>query len=140
MRKNLFAAMTLAALLVACASTKEASQEQLINGEWNIVKIDGDNVKSPQGEDVPFLGINIKGNRVYGSTSCNLLTGTLQADLKMGTIDFGAMGSTRKMCQNMETERKVLDALSRSSKFKVKGKTLTLCSPDGKDVMVLQKR
>lgn len=140
MIKNLFAAISLAALLTACASTKETSQEQSINGEWNIVKIDGDNVKIPQGEDAPFLGINTKENRVYGSTSCNLLTGTLQADLKMGTIDFGALGSTRKMCQNMETERKVLDALSRSNKFEVKGKTLTLCSPDGKDIMVLRKR
>lgn len=140
MKKNLWIAGVTAIILSACASNKAVEKRSPLAGEWSIVTVDGKNVKAAEDGDAPFIGFDVKENRVYGNAGCNLLTGGLQADMKAGTIDFSALGSTRKMCQNMETERVVLNALGRTQKFEAKGKSLTFADAAGKTVMTLKRK
>lgn len=112
-----------------------------LDGEWTIVEVEGNKINKGDSEETPFLGFNAKESRLYGNTGCNLLTGTLKADAKKGEIDFSQTGSTRMMCADMKTERMVLEALGKSTRFSVEGKDrLTLNDKNGKPVVVLQKR
>lgn len=137
---KVLASFFVAAMLVSCGTSQKTVSLDSLNGEWNVVKIDGEGVTAPEDQTAPFLGFDTKENRVYGSTSCNRLTGSLNADIKTGSIDFGALGSTRMMCREMDTERKVLDALGKAKTFKVQKNTITLSDGSGKAVMELNKK
>lgn len=133
--------MCVAAALASCGSSHKAVSAGQLGGEWDIVRIDGSDVSVKDDTDKPFLGFDVTGKRVYGSTSCNRLTGMLDADMETGRIDFGSMGSTRMMCRDMQTEQKVLDALGRAKTFKVlKSGRMTLGDVTGKTVMELKKK
>lgn len=138
MKKMIFmAAMT--AVLASCSTSGKMASLDSMSGEWTIEKIDGATLDN-KGETTPFIGFDAKTNKVFGSTSCNRLTGEMTADAKTGTIDLSRMGMTRMMCADMSTETKVLDALSRVKKFKVKKNTLLLTDDKGKTVVEMKKR
>lgn len=128
-----------AALLTACSTTGKMASLEAMSGEWNIEKIDGKQLEN-KGETAPFIGFNAHTNQIFGSTSCNRLTGEISADPKTGTIDLSRMGMTRMMCADMTTETAVLDALSRVKKFKIDKSTLLLTDENGKAVMELVKK
>lgn len=129
------------AALVSCGTSNKATSVYKLGGEWSIVKVNGEEIKEADVENEPFIGFNIAESRVYGSTSCNRLTGGLEADAKTGKINFGHMGSTRMMCAKMDVEQKVLDALNSVDKFKFTGnETLELSDKTGKKVMELKKK
>lgn len=141
MKKNFFAVAASVAVMASCGSTKVASDMTALNGEWSIVEVNGTKINAEDSETAPFLGFDAKESRLYGNTGCNMLTGALKADMKKGTIDFSQTGSTRMMCADMKTERLVLDALEKSTKFKVDGSDkMTLNDKGGKTVIVLKKR
>lgn len=141
MKKNVFMAAIASAVLLACGSTKVATDIAALNGEWNIVEVEGNKINKGDSENVPFLGFNTKENRLYGNTGCNLLTGAIKADAKSGSIDFSQTGSTRMMCADMKVERMVLEALGKSTNYVVEGKDkMTLNDKQGKTIVVLQKR
>ena len=138
MKKMIFTAATVA-LMTACSTTDKVTTLDSMSGEWTIEKIDGTKLDN-KGETAPFIGFNTKNNQVFGSTSCNRLTGEMSADPKTGTIDLSRMGMTRMMCADMSTETKVLDALSRVKKFKVNKTTMLLTDDKGKTVVKMKKR
>lgn len=142
MNKNVIFAAVAAAVMAACGSSKVTSGDvAALNGEWNIVEVEGTKINKGDAENVPFLGFKTAENRLYGNTGCNLLTGNLAGDLKKGEIDFSQTGSTRMMCADMKVERMVLDALGKSTRFSVEGgKKMTLNDKNGKVVVVLQKK
>lgn len=136
--KKLITAAFAAAVLASCATGVKTGNGGNINGEWKVVSIDNKKINTDSGLDAPFLGF--RGSDLYGSTSCNRLTGAVRIDEKKGTIDFSSTGSTRMMCHDMQTETQMLNALGRATTFKVNGNTLNLCNKDGKTVMELQKK
>ncbi len=135
--KQFFAMAAIAAAMTACATGSKTEGGQL-SGEWNVETIDGQKINTGNGLDAPFLGF--RGTDLYGSLSCNRLTGQLRMDTKKGTIDFSNTGSTRMMCHDMNTEQRMLNALGRAQKYSVKGNVLTLTDHNGKTVMVLNKK
>ena len=140
MKKSFALAAMAAAIIMSCGSTKSVSDVAALNGEWNIVEVDGNKIKPADAEEAPFLGFDASESRVYGCTGCNRLTGAVKMDSK-GNIDFSQTGSTRMMCANMKVERMVLDALGKTSKFALSGSDrLSLNDAAGKAVIVLEKR
>lgn len=58
-----------------------------------------------------------------------------------GTLDFGRMGSTMMTCPNMETETKVLSALSGAKSYRKAGKEgMALYNSSNRPVAILKKR
>lgn len=132
-------AMAVSSLLLAsCHTAKEAVavNENAMNGEWNIVEIQGNPV---QAESQPFIGFDAQDGRVYGYTGCNRLMGALTLS-KPNKIELGQMASTLMACPDMDTERQVLEALASVRSLEVSGKELLLYSGGKKPVMRLQKR
>lgn len=139
--KKVFAAICAAAAMTACGTGNKTVSGGDLNGEWSIVSIKGQSVAASEGQDSPFIGFDTGGQLVYGSTGCNRLTGTLNADTAKGTIDFGSLGSTRMMCPDMQTERQVLDALGSVKTYRLqKDGSMQLNDTDGKTVMELKKK
>lgn len=141
MKKNVFMAAAAAFVMAACGSQKSVSDLSSLNGEWDIIEVEGKKINAADCESAPFLGFDAKKHNLYGNTGCNSLTGSLNANAKKGTIDFSNTGTTMMLCADMETERRVLDALKKSHKFSIPstGK-LTLNDNSGNTVIVLQKK
>ena len=138
---SLCMAGTLAGLASCGTSRTAVTSIDALNGEWKIIEVGGHGVKAVPGEKEAFIGIDAKGKRLYGNTSCNNLVGGFEADAKKGKISFGQAGSTRMMCADMETEGKVLDAINKTRSFKMgKGGTLTFKGEDGKPLMKMKKK
>lgn len=141
MKRLVFFTAIAASVMASCGSTKATSDTASLNGEWNIVEVEGKTINKGDCENVPFLGFKTAENRLYGNTGCNLLTGSIAGDVKNGKIDFSQTGSTRMMCADMKVERMVLDALGKTTRFSVNGTDkLSLNDNNGKTVIVLQKR
>ncbi|MFJ6611313.1 META domain-containing protein [Streptomyces sp. NPDC091289] len=84
-------------------------------------------------EKAPHLTLAEDGT-VQGNSGCNSFRG--KATVKDGTITFGPVVGTRKMCPEpeMEVERAVLAALKGSTTYTVKGSTLTVTADGGKGI------
>ena len=130
------------AALSSCASTKNAASTSALNGEWDIIEINGATVVPAPGQAFPYVGFDATSGRVYGNSGCNRLMGTFNTAAKSGTLELGQMGSTRMMCPDMVNEKNVLAALAQVRKFKVlDDKQVALCGKSMKrPVMVLQRR
>lgn len=143
MKKVLFSLCMASALmgLSSCGSSKGAATVADISGEWDIIEINGTAVVPVPGQDFPFIGFDTQGGKVYGNSGCNRILGSFDIHAKPGTIDLGALGSTRMMCSDMTVEQNVLSALATVKKYKVMKKgQVALCGSSKRPVLVLQRR
>ncbi|WP_291584602.1 META domain-containing protein [Bacteroides sp.] len=125
----------------SCRSSKEATSLSSMNGEWNIIEINGTAVVPGQGQQIPFIGFDTTTGKVYGYTGCNRLIGSIDVNAKAGTIDLGALGSTRMACPDMTLEQNVLSTLGQVKGYKKMGKaTMALCNASDRPVAILQKK
>ena len=103
----------------------------LYDVEWRLEDIEGsgvvDSLNSP-------LIIDANGN-VSGHAGCNVLTGTAAVD--GADIQFGPLGSTRRMCAPaiMDQERRFLAALARAATWRVERGLLFLTDGRGRDLL-----
>ena len=138
--KKVFMMAAVATLMASCNGSKISLGEAMTH-EWEIKTIDGKALEG-KSETVPFIGINVEKSQIYGSAGCNRLTGalTIDGDASKGSIDLSKMGMTRMMCADMSTETQVLEALSRVTKYSVKGNILTLTDEQGNSVIELKSK
>lgn len=142
--KKAFVSLCMATALAglsSCGASKGAATLSTINGEWNIVEINGVAVVPAPGQEFPFIAFNTQEGTVYGSTGCNRLTGSFDTKAKEGSIDLGALGSTRMMCPDMTVEDNLLAALTQVKKYKSLGSSnVALCGSSNRPLVVLQKK
>ena len=140
MKKKILGLATVVALFTAsCDANKKAALTlNDLSGEWSISLINGQEVTA---EEVPFLGFDIAGSKLYGSTGCNNIMGTLVADtLQPGQLQFDQVASTRRMCQDMATEELLLQALSQVAGFARGEFGINLVNAEGTAVLTMEKR
>ncbi|WGY47151.1 MULTISPECIES: META domain-containing protein [unclassified Vibrio] len=111
--KSLLAAITLPALLAACASNgddAQISEQDLQHHNWQLTQIDGQAVKQGDRHQVPRLEIGEK-MMASGNAGCNNFFG--KAELKDNRLRIEKMGMTMKMCIGdiMDTEQAVSQSL-----------------------------
>ena len=69
------------------------------------------------------------------------MMGTFDVNAKPGSLELGAMASTRMMCPDMTTEKNVLSALAQVKGYKKAGKEkMYLCNASKRPVVVLEKK
>ena len=139
MNKNLFISMAAIALMTSCSSTQKMASVADLSGEWTIERINGSAIDKKAGDEIPFLGFDTKGKRVYGNTRCNSLTGLLKT--KNNKIDLSDMGCTLMMCADMTNEQKVLKALDKVKRFDVNNDgELVLTDNANSEIFLLKKK
>lgn len=140
MNKLMMPVMALAFVSVtACQSSKNALTVASLEGEWNIVEVNGTSVDDK--EQSPYIGFDTKEGRVYGNSGCNQMMGSFDVKSKPGKITLGQMAGTMMMCPDMETEKNILNALEQVKEYKSFGKNeIALCSNSKHPLLVLKKR
>lgn len=109
---------------------------EVLNGQWRFTTLEGKKVEV-EGVDIFF---DIPELTVHGNTGCNSFNGGIIIDpQKANSISFSQMGVTMRMCENADTERKMLVALEETSTYSVSGKTLRLYNDKGHEVAVLTR-
>lgn len=142
--KKVFVSLCMTSALIglsSCGSTKNMATLSNISGEWNIIEINGTAVVPAPGQKFPFIGFDTANGKIYGNSGCNNMMGSFDTQAKAGTIDLGALGSTRMACPDMTVESNVLSALAQVKKYKVIDDTnIALCGNSNRPIVVLQKK
>jgi heat shock protein HslJ len=97
--------------------------------EWRLVDIGGQ--PAPAGADTtrqPGFTLIAEGRKIQGSAGCNRMKGTYQLDGEK--LKFGPVATTRMACPAMQTETAFLKALEATTRYEVKGSSLTLYGAD----------
>lgn len=125
----------------SCRSSEQALPLSSMNGEWSIVEVNGTKVVPGESQVYPFIAFDTATGRVSGNSGCNHMTGSFDINAKPGTLELGAMGSTRMMCPDMTTEENVLNALAQVKGYKDAGENkMYLCNADDRPVVTLVKK
>lgn len=101
---------------------------ELLDTAWRLVEFDA-------GEPVPE-GIEItaefRPGGIAGRSACNRYTGPVEIDLAAGTIEVGALVSTKMACPppRMESETRYLGALERATGLTLETGRLTVRTED----------
>lgn len=95
--------------LTSCRSAKEVTTVSVINGEWNIVEINGSAVVPTPGKEYPSIGFDSTTGKIYGSSGCNRIMGTFDVTAKPGTISLDQLATTKMFCPDMTIEQNVLN-------------------------------
>ncbi|MDR0988489.1 MAG: META domain-containing protein [Prevotellaceae bacterium] len=129
-------------LLWSCGSSKSAATVASLEGEWNIIEVNGSAVVPAPNQSFPFIAFDTHAGRVSGNSGCNRLSGTFDVNAKPGTLDLGKLVSTRMACPDMTLEQKVLGALAQVKQYRTLGDgTLALCgASSSKPMVVLQQK
>ena len=113
--KKVFVSICIASTVLAmfsCRSVEKAVPLASINGEWNIIEVNGSKVTPGESRTLPFI-----------------------------TFDTATGRVSRMMCPDMTTERNVLGALAQVKGYKKAGKDkMFLCNESNRPVVVLEKK
>lgn len=142
--KKIFVSICIASVtfvMLSCRSTEKAVPLSSINGEWTIIEVNGSKILANENKELPFIAFDTTTGKVSGNSGCNRMMGSFDLNSKAGTIDLGAMASTRMMCPDMTTEQNVLNALGQVKGYKKAGKDrIFLCNASNRPVITLAKK
>ena len=66
----------------SCGSTKEAASLSSLNGEWNIIEVNGSAIVPAENQELPFIGFDTATGKVYGNSGCNRMMGSIDLEFK----------------------------------------------------------
>lgn len=126
--------------LCSCSATKTTDAAVDLNGEWDIVTVDGTAVDTTKTEFRPTLGFETAKENVFGCAGCNSINGKAKVDAAKQTICFSEIGTTLMLCANMEYEQQILKALESVKGYKAGKGCVELTNGSGKAVLQLKKQ
>ena len=108
---------------------------------WVLESIEGQTIERPgenSGLTLPSIEININEMKIMGTDGCNQFFGPINM-VEDETIEFGNIGSTMKMCVNMELPDKFNNALGRVAKYQRNGIKLIFMDSSGTELLQFKK-
>lgn len=126
--------------LCSCSATKTTDAAVDLNGEWDIVTVDGNAVDTTKTEFRPTLGFDTAKDNVFGCAGCNSINGKAKVDATKQTISFSEIGTTLMLCAHMEYEQQILKALESVKGYKAGKGCVELTNGSGKAVLQLKKQ
>lgn len=131
-------AVVLAVFTLQACKTSQTGVDPVaaLNGEWNIIELNGALVVPAQEQSLPYLGFNPEDRRVYGSSGCNRIMGPYMLGSR-NKLSFGKMGMTMMMCPDMTLEQEVLAMLDQVKSFKFQHDNLLFYGKGSKPIAVL---
>ena len=119
--KKVFVSICIASTVLAmfsCRSVEKAIPLSSINGEWNIIEVNGSKVTPGESRNLPFITFDTATGRLSGNSGCNRMMGSFDVNAKPGSIDFKGIAGTKMMCPDM----------------------MYLCNDSNRPVVVLEKK
>ena len=102
--KKVFVSICIAGAALAmssCRSVEKAIPLSSINGEWNIIEVNGSKITPGESTPLPFIAFDTATGRVSGNSGCNRMMGSFDVNAKPGSLELTGMASTRMMCPDM---------------------------------------
>ena len=129
----------------SCRSVEKATPLSSINGEWNIIEVNGSKVTPGESRTLPFIAFDTATGRVSGSSGCNRMMGSFDVNAKPGTIELGALASTRMACPDMSGERELLQVLDKVVRFEAEGEVkpvdrIVFYGTDNARLMIIERK
>jgi imidazolonepropionase-like amidohydrolase/heat shock protein HslJ len=101
----------------------------LTDGGWRLVSLGGENVKADTGGRPIELRFTDDG-KVQGSAGCNRVSGAYT--LAGESLRFGPLATTKMACPAMELERRFLEALQSTARWRIASGALELSDASGR--------
>lgn len=140
---GIIAALFVAVLFTSCGNKGnvkvEGGQASGLEGEWNVLAINGKALESDSVGFVPYIGIDLQSSRVYCFAGCNRMSATVKVE-DTGALQFGQPMSTMMYCPNIDLEKSLMNAMSEVATFKFIGEGAALLDKEGKQIVTLQKK
>jgi heat shock protein HslJ len=157
MKKMLFFVAIMATTLMACnkqtcdqqtcdqqtsnKQTKVAANTNALAGEWILSEVNGNKIESNTDMPTPFIIFDEKESLVNGNAGCNNFFGNYITDTNQPTaLRFDNMGSTKKMCQDMEIEDQFFMAMGQVTNMECNANTLLLKDQNNKVVLKFARK
>jgi heat shock protein HslJ len=108
---------------------------------WVVQSIEGNQVQQPEknsGLNMPSIEINLTEMKIMGTDGCNQFFGPIK-NIEEEIIEFGPMGSTMKMCVNMDLPDKLNQAMGKVARYNRTGLYLTFFDSDGNELLQFKK-
>ena len=121
-----FATILLTTLMIGCCDCRKRAklEKPLVGTEWQLVQFMGRDVV-PQG-DCFTLQLHENGN-VTGLGDCNRFTATYVVTPSRA-LTFADFGSTRRFCENFETENRYFDMIEQVTHYEMDAESMLLFS------------
>lgn len=117
-------------LLFSCS--KGEVEKGDVEGIWFLKEIEGEEAAYIFGGGLPTINFDWDGQKIYGTGGCNRYSANYT--LKGEGIVIDSLVSTEIFCENIETEKRFLVLLSKSTKIKVDDKAIVFM--DGKKTLL----
>jgi heat shock protein HslJ len=110
-------------ITLSCSELSTNSQEtvlsQLESATWQLVYINGEPVSDNLAEqNIPTILFDVDQMRVYGGGGCNAYFGSFKLD-RPNRLTISELGSTKKLCNEIELEKEYFTALQSSERISV---------------------
>lgn len=96
---------------------------------------------APEGEDqqeTPTFEISLPELRVFGTDGCNRYFGPV-TQLTGSSLSFGQLGSTRRMCANMEIPDRFMADLLQTAAYRLENQRLALLDGSGQVLLTFKR-
>ena len=127
-------------LISSCISSGKKSSDTIsktsIEANWQAVRVNGNPINRMV--NTPVLELNIQEMKINGTDGCNNFFGTI-SELNENQISFSQIGSTRKMCPDMEIPDQFLSGLNKISQFSFDKSILIFSDQNNNEVLALMK-
>ena len=101
----------------------------LFNTTWKLLEINGKPVTLADGQEEPYVILDIKGNRMHGFSGCNRFFGTYL--IKGEIFVFNKMAATRMACmKGLSLEDAFLEAMHKTEAYRLQDGILELRDRD----------
>lgn len=108
---------------------------------WALETIKENQITKPDNNSrltTPSIEINLTEMKIMGNDGCNQFFGPVK-NVEKGILEFGDMGSTMKMCMNMEIPNQFNQAIAKVAKYKVEKMKLTLFDSEDMELLRFKK-
>lgn len=119
---------------------KKLDPTRRLHDIWVVKGLNGEELKTTNSTNTPQITLEINTNemKILGNDSCNNFFGNIN-NLKFDKISFSQIGSTKKLCLNMEIPNSFYNALNKVATFELKNLNLYFKDKEGKVIITLLK-
>ena len=116
---------------MTAAEAPKATEPTFTDTDWKLVSLGGEAVPAETGGRPVELRFTADG-KVQGSAGCNRLSGVYTRE--GGALKFGPLATTRMACPAMDLERRFLEALGTTARWRIVAGALELSGTSGRSL------
>ncbi|NDW11803.1 META domain-containing protein [Bacteroides sp. 214] len=144
MMKKVLSSLAMAYMLLtltSCGAAKQFITLSALEGEWNIIEINGSKVQPTAGQKAPYISFETTSGKLAGNSGCNRMMGSFDINAQPGSLELSEIAGTRMLCGDMTLEKNVLNVLKNVKGYKkLDNGNMALTNASNRPIVVLEMR